>query len=139
MTPRRAAPIPFTGSRHQSGPHRVSLDVPQHGKQVLVLFDREGLVWSLPDPAGGCVAKMVAMRVCCKQPVYPTTDVVAAARAHDEVEVIGHQASREKLERYSLLCFTDQTDEGCVLRVGMEDGGAIVATIENVVTATRND
>ena len=139
MTPRCAAPVPVTRSRHQSGPYRVSLDVPQHGKQVFVLLDRKGLVWSLPDPTGGCVAKMVAMRVCCEQPVYPTTDVVPAGRAHDEVEVIGHQASREKLERYSLLSITDQTDEGGVFRVDMENVGAIIATIENVVTATRND
>jgi hypothetical protein len=139
MTPSRAAPVPVTRSRHQSGPHRVSLDVPQYDQQVSVLFDREDLVRPLPDPAGGSMAKVKAMRVCREQPVHPATNIVATVRTYDEVEVIGHKASREKLKSYSLLGIADQTDEGCILRGNVEHGGAIVATIDDVITATRND
>jgi hypothetical protein len=85
------------------------------------------------------VAKVVSMRVCCEQPVYPTTDVVAAVRTHDQMEVIGHQTSCEKLDRYALLSLADQADEGGILRGDMKYGAAIVATIDDVITATRND
>jgi hypothetical protein len=71
--------------------------------------------------------------------VYPATDVVSAVWAHDEVEVIGHQARREKLDRQSLLSVADQADEGGIVRGHMEYGAAIVATIDDVITATSND
>jgi hypothetical protein len=61
------------------------------------------------------------------------TDRLAGSRAEQEVEVIGHQAVAEELERIPCVRLLDHPEEGAVVVIIHENIGAIVATIDGVV------
>jgi hypothetical protein len=58
---------------------------------------------------------------------------------NDEVDVIGHDASRQERESGSLLRLSEQPDERVVVAPVFEEPRAIVATADHVIVATGDE
>ena len=68
-------PLPVLGLRDQLGPQRVTLDVSQHGGEMVVAFDRERLETALSDVPRGAVMAMITASVRRQQPLHPAAKV----------------------------------------------------------------
>jgi hypothetical protein len=112
----------------------VSLDVPQHGQQVLVLLDRKRLEASLPDMPASAVMPMIASHVAGEQPLHPAPQIAVLSRPDNQVKMIRHHAIAQHAHRQPLARPRDQPDEGRVIIVFVEDLGPRVATIEHMIT-----
>ena len=93
--PPQARPFPVFGLLNQSASQRVSLDVSNHPKQVLVFLDRNRLEATLPEMATTGVILSVAVVEPAHDSLHPTAEITVGDGPNDQVKVIGHQAVRE--------------------------------------------
>jgi hypothetical protein len=82
---------------------------------------------------------MVTMRVRRQESVHPPADVAAPRRAHNEMEVIRHQAGREHLESHDSLDGDQKVEEYGVIPMIKKNRRAVIATVDDVVTTSRDD
>src|SRR5262249_16113752 len=94
---------------------------------------REGLEAALPDVAAGVVVLVVAANVGGQQPLHPGAEVAVVVGPEGEMEVVGHQAIAQEAQRQPFAGLAEELDEGPLIAVLVEDGGAAVAPVEDVV------
>jgi hypothetical protein len=99
----QARPRPILGTINQAGAQRVTLDVAQHRKQVLVLLDGERLESPQPDVAAGSVVLQLATHMRRHQPMHPPAELAVVAGSDDQVEVVGHEAIAEQSHGHPTL------------------------------------
>jgi len=128
-----ARPRPVFGGADELGAERVALDVGQDAEQVRVLLNREGAEAALPDVAATAMAAVVAADVAGEQPLHESAEVAIAAGPEDEVEVIGHQAEGGHAHGQALAAGGEQVEKGAVVGLVVEDAGAAVAAIDDVI------
>ena len=105
----------------------------QHRDEVAVLLDRKCLETALPNPAVRVAAPVKAPHMGRQQPVHPARQVPVVPGANHQVEVVGHQASAEEIDRKTRLGLNDQTEEREVVPRATEDGGPVIGPIDDVV------
>ena len=128
-----AGPGPLGTALDQPGPDGVAEDVAEYGEEMAVLLNGKTLEAALPDMAVAAVMPMVAAHVAGQPPLHEGTQRRLGDRPQDEMKMIGHQAEAEQLDGKLGLGRGEQLEEGGIVAVLVEDGGAAVATIEDVV------
>ena len=81
-------------------PRRIPFNVAEHRDQIFVILNRERLEPPLPDVPRGPVMAMVSVRVSCEQPLHPSSQVAILIGSQQQMEVVGHQAIAEKVDRH---------------------------------------
>jgi hypothetical protein len=66
---------------------------------MVVVLDGERLEPPLPDMAAGAVVAVLASGVGHEQPLHPAAQVAVGSGADHQVEVVGHQAVPEDIQR----------------------------------------
>jgi hypothetical protein len=131
--PGQARPLPIFGPRDKLGPQCVALDVAHDGPQMVVVLNGERLEPSLPDMATGSVLAVISPGVSHKQPLHPTAQVPVALRADNQVEVVGHQAVPEDIQREPGARIADGLDKGVIVSGLVKDRRSTITTVEDVV------
>jgi hypothetical protein len=126
-------PHPTIRRANQFAPYRVAFDIPQHGQQVIILFDRKRLEPPLPEVSTGFVMLVIPSHMGVLYPVHPRAEVAIGLRLHDQMEVIGHVAVAEDRQRQFDAGVADGLDEGLVVFGFMEDLIPGVTTVDDVV------
>ena len=93
-----ATPAVVARPGHDPGAEGVGLDVAEDGEQVVVILDHRALEPPLPDVPAAVMAAVVALGVGDEQALHQPADR-GLQRAEEEVEVVGHEAIAEQLER----------------------------------------
>ena len=106
---------PDRGGFDEVRPEGISLDIPQHRQQVLVLLDGERFESPLPDVAGGLVVLVVAADVRREQPLHPAGQIAILARPEDQVKMIRHQAISEQPHRHDIVGGGEEADECLII------------------------
>jgi hypothetical protein len=73
-----------------------------------------------------------------QRPLHPAAQVAVVARPKHQVEVIGHDAEGQDAHREPLAGSGQNGDEGFVVLVLVEDFGAVVAAVQDVVAVSAN-
>ncbi len=76
---------------------------------------------------------VIAPQVGRPQPLHPGAEVTIAEGPERQVEVIGQEARGQDPHRSPPARLGDQADEGAIILVLVTDGGAAIASIEEVV------
>ena len=76
---------------------------------------------------------VVSVRVRRQQPAHPTPQVPIPLGSYDQVEVVGHEAVAEDVERDPVRRVVDGLDERVVVGRLVEDRLAAVAAIQGMV------
>ena len=118
---------------YHPGPQRVGLDVTEDHQQVHVVLDNRALEPPLPDVPGRPMSLVVPPGVCDGERLEDAADRLARLGAEEEVEMVGHEAVAEESERVAVPGGGEGLEEGEVVVVIGEDGGAVVAAVKGVV------
>ena len=141
--PIKAAPPPAFRLSHQARPQRVPLDVPQHGRQVVVAGDRERLEAALINVAhaGGAVMGVEPLRMRDRQPAKELRNLLVptAAGPDDEMPVVAHQHVGQNPQGDPLVGFEQNLLEGGEIGVLLEQPQPPVRSIEHVVSITADN
>lgn len=129
----QARPGPVLGPGNQRRAEGVALDVARDGHEMFVVLDRERLEPALPDVSAMGIMPEIAPNVRRHQPLHPPREVAVAVGPQDEVEVVGHQAVGEQSHGQPQTRLADDAEEGLVVLRLVEDLGAGVAAIQDVV------
>lgn len=139
QAPREAAPGPVLGPCDEPGPQRIPFHVAHHREQVFVLFDRKRLEAPLPHAPTRAVGPMESERVSRQQPLHPSADVAGAVLCCHDMEVVRHDADGEQLEFRAKLRIPNESKEPGIVARCVEDDGAVVATVHQVIVTARDE
>ena len=134
----QARPFPMLGSSHTFGTYGITLDVPQHGGQVIVVLQRKRLESSLPHVPGRAVMTMISSRMGCQEPLQPTPQVAITVRPEHEMEMVRHQAITEEIDRNPTLGVVHRRHKGVEVRRLVEHRLAAVPAIQCVIDHPAN-
>ena len=122
----------------QFGTEGIALHVPQDGRQVIVVLDGEGFESTLPHMSGRAVMTMISSGVGGQEPLHPASQVAIRMRPEHDVEVIGHQAVAEEVDRYPPSGIGHGLDEGVIIRRLVEHRLPAIAAIQGVINHPAN-
>jgi len=135
-------PGPVDGVFDQSRTDRITEYVAEDHEEMAVVLNRKTFEATLPHMPVAAVVPMVAADVA-SHPLHERAEGGVRGRLHDEVKMIGHEADAEELD--GVFGFRDgkQVEKCGIVAVLVEDRGASVPPIEDVVDvsghlSTRN-
>ena len=100
---------------------------------MFVLLYGEGFEAALPDVTRATMAFVVTADVCGEEPLHPAGEVTVLAGPEDEVEMVGHEAVAADAHGEAFAGEGHEIDEGLIVVVVVEDAGAAVAAVDDVV------
>src|SRR5262249_6120076 len=127
-----ARPGVIGGARHDTGRHRVSMDIAQESVEVPVVLDERGLVPALKQMADAIVAAVEPLGVDRMQAGHDFREG-GGAGPDGEVRVVGHQAVGEELEAELLAAAREQTQVLVAVYVAAKECPALVAASGDVI------
>src|SRR5262249_52638256 len=101
--------------------------------QMFILLDREGFESTLPYVPAPAVQAVIAADVGGQEPPHPATEGAVRVGAEQQVEGGWAEAVGEQPHRGALAGLPQQFGEGGVVAVAVEDAGAAVPAVEDVV------
>ena len=104
---RRAAPAITAWCLDQSGTHRVELQVPRRGQEMIFVHDERGEA-ALPQVPSPALTEVDPPRVPAMCLADDATQALGGLRDNDQVNMIGHQAICPDRD---LLCAAESRDE----------------------------
>lgn len=127
----------------QAGADGIAQAVAEHREQMSVLLNREALETALPDMAVAMVVPVIAAHVTREPPMDERAEGIRGCGLEHEMEVVGHEAEAEDLDRIAGFRIGEQVEESAVVRVFVKDHRAGVAAVEDMVDmagalSTRN-
>ncbi len=133
--PCQTRPRPPFGAPHQLSAQGVAFDVSANGEKVLVFLNGEGLEAALVERPGtaAVVVRMPTHGMGQGQPVEEIREFAVLMRPENEVEVVGHEAVGQQAHRHLVLGLAQDTLEGGVVAVFVENGGTSHGAVEDVV------
>jgi hypothetical protein len=75
---------------HHAGTQRVSLDIPQHNQEMVVVLDHRTPEPALPNMADAAMAAVIAVGMRHGQLLKDAADGLARFRSPQQVNVVGH-------------------------------------------------
>ena len=96
----------------QVSPQRVTLDITEHGHQMLVVLDWEGFETALPDMACRVVMAMVPAGMRREQPLHPAAEITIGNRSDHQVKMVRHQTIAQQVDGQSCACVNRCLHEG---------------------------
>jgi hypothetical protein len=100
---------------------------------MLVALRGECLESSLPHVPAAAVSPVVAPDVAGHKPLHPAAEVGIALRPEDEMEVVRHEGEPQNRHGEALAGEVEEIDEGLVVVGVVENLGAGVAPVEDVI------
>jgi len=130
-----AAPPPVLRPANQVRSQGVSLDIAAHGEEMVFRLDRERLEASLIHVAGTATVPMgmPPLRVREGKPSDKPRQFTVGVRPDHEVPMIRHQAPGKKVSAVAFDRLFENSLHRLVIGVGLKDGQACIATVENVI------
>lgn len=128
-----ARPWPRMRMGHEPRTHWIADDIAHDGQKVVVMLYRKALEASLPDMAMTPVVMMITPHMTGHPPLHKGPERIAFGRLQDEVKMVGHQTESKHFDRIGAFGNAKQIEEGPVVTVLMEDDGASIPTINDVV------
>lgn len=130
-----AAPPPVLRPANQVRSQGVSLDIAAHGEEMVFRLDRERLEASLIHVAGTATVPMgmPPLRVREGKPSDKPRQFAVGVRPDHEVPMIRHQAPGKKVSAVAFDRLFENSLHRLVIGVGLKDGQACIATVENVI------
>jgi hypothetical protein len=100
---------------------RVGFDIPAQRQEIVVGFDTEVLVATLIKMSA-CPTVMPVMppHVRDRQPLHKALELIGAARAQDQVPVIGHHAPAKQIDGESIKSLGQHVEERLEIFGGAE-------------------
>ena len=138
-SPSKTAPAPVFCARYQASPQCIAFDVAHDCDQVIVLLDQERLEAALPYTTTGLILPMMTTHVRGEEPMGPAGQISVAVRAHDEVQMVRHEAEGQNRHREVLLRLDDERQKCSVVGRVVKNARVIVTSVDHVVAVSADD
>ena len=139
----QAAPTPFFGPGHQSGPQRVAFHVAEDGQQMFVGGDGKALEATLIDVAHArrAVVRVPALRMRDREPAkeFGNLLVLPLPGPDHKVPMVAHQRVAEDPQRHTLEGLGEHLLEGGEIGLLLEQSQPSIGSIEHMVRITTHD
>jgi hypothetical protein len=112
---------------------QVALDVSKDHSERVVGLRGEDVEPALLDASAEMIVAEVAAEVGGQEPVHPTAEVAIGAGPERQMEVIGYEAIGDDQHAHAEGRLGHHLEEGVVVAVSVEDGGARVAAVQDVI------
>lgn len=127
----------------QSRANRIAEHIAEDGEEMAVLLNRKTFEAALPHMPMTSVMAMIAADMAGHPPLHERAQGCISHGLHDQMEMIGHQAEAEYLDGMPHFGGGEQVEKGGVITVLVEDRGAPIPTIQDMVgvssdVSTRN-
>ena len=101
-------------------------------------MDRKAFEAALPNVAVAAVVLVIAAHVTGEPPLHERTERVGGRGLEHEVEMVGHEAEAEDLDRIAGFRVGEQVEERLIITVFVKDGRAPIAPVEDMVDVAAN-
>jgi hypothetical protein len=124
------------GTLDQQRSEGIALDVTEYDAKMFIFSDCECFETTLPDVTRAVIMSKIAGGTRGQQPMHPAAQVAIVDRPESQVEVIRHDTIGEQPDRAPQPRFSDPGEKGLLVFRFANDGGAAVATFQDMIAAT---
>ena len=103
---------------------------------MVVLLDDECFEASLPHASSGPILPVIPAHMRGEQPMSPARNITIGKGANNQVQMVWHQAGRQDGKGHPLARLGNQRNESVIVGGFVEDWGAIVAAVDEVIAIT---
>ncbi len=126
------------GALHQSGTHRIELDVAQAGMKVRLVHRRRAEA-ALPQKAAPAFALVDGAGIVTMRGRKRRRETVSAGRDQDKMDMVGHEAPGPHRRIGLRAPEAKQTQIERIVAIAEEGALTAVATLGDVVRESRDD
>lgn len=127
-----ARPVVMFGSLDHGGTHRIELDIPIRGEQVVIRVDQAGLEASFPQRSAASMATVEGSDVSLTQLTHGQRYLARGFGADEQVHMIAHQHVGVDAQAVSCCTFAQQAQIVAAVFVIQKDGAAIDPALRDV-------
>ena len=102
------------------------------------MLNRKCLETPLPHMTARAMSAVITANMRGQQPLHPATQVPIAIGLQNKMDMVGHQAGSQNIQRQTNARLTDEPNERLIIQCIVKHNGARIATIHNVVTQSSD-
>lgn len=125
--------------RHDTGPHRVELDVTRAGEKVLFAVDQRGFVSPLPLGTGTSISVIDVLDIAATDGLHDLGKAGGVIRREQQVGMIGHQHIRVHGTAMLATGFLETLPVERIILLGKEGDTAVIPTLDDVLRLSWED